>query len=78
MSSDVDTGPSDAEGDNGDDSRFGTSQPATIPMDVDPTGPDEANNLGEEEQVVEVVQADSVAAQAAATLVGLVVYGGEL
>ncbi len=75
MSSDADTGPSNAEGDNDDDSCFGASQPAAIPMDVDPTGPDEANDLGEEERVAEVVQADSMAAQAAATLAGLVAYG---
>ncbi len=62
MSSDADTGPSDVEGDDNDDSCFGASQPATIPMDVDPAGPDEANNLGEEEWVAEVVQADSAAA----------------
>ncbi len=55
MSLDVDTGPSNVEGDDDDDSHFGTSQPATIPMDVDPAGPDEANNLSEEEQVAEVV-----------------------
>ncbi|KAK0239618.1 hypothetical protein EDD85DRAFT_949468 [Armillaria nabsnona] len=71
----VDTAPSDAEGDNNDDSCFGTSQPAAIPMDVDPTGPDEANNLCKEERVAEVVQADSVTTQAAATLAGLVAYG---
>ncbi len=75
MSSDTDTGPSDVEGKDGDDSRFGTRQPASVPMDVDPAGSDMANHSGEEEQVAEEVQVDSAAAQVAATLADLVVYG---
>ncbi len=74
MSSDADTGPSDVEGNDNDDSQFGMSQLAAITMDIDPAGPDEANNLGEEERVAEVVQADL----AAATLASLVVYGRAL
>ncbi len=71
MSLDADTGPSNVEGNDDDDSQFGMSQMADIPMDIDPAGPDEANNLGEEERVAEVVQADL----AAATLASLVAYG---
>ncbi len=66
----METGPSDVEDEDDDDSQFRTSQPATIPMDVDPAGPDEANDSGEEEQVTDVVQVDLAAAQLAATLAG--------
>ncbi|PBK96561.1 hypothetical protein ARMGADRAFT_1076721 [Armillaria gallica] len=75
MSLNAETGPSNVEDNDDDDSQFRTSQPAAIPMDVDAAGPDEANDSGEEEWVAEMVQMDSVAAQVAATLVGLVVYG---
>ncbi len=75
VSLDVDTGPSDVEGEDDNDSWFRTRPPATDPMDVDPAGPDEANHLGKEERVAEEVQADSAAAQVAATLADLVAYG---
>ncbi|PBK89473.1 hypothetical protein ARMGADRAFT_1033048 [Armillaria gallica] len=77
MSSDADTGPSDMEGDGNEDMGCRVAQPPATPMDVDlpvPEGKPDRNKTGEEWRVVSETEADSAAAQAAATLVGLVMY----
>ncbi len=78
MSSDVDTGPSNREGNNDEDVGYGAAQPPASLMEIDPLvseGEPSWNETGEEWQVASETQADLVAAQAAATLAGLVTYG---
>ncbi len=75
MSSDVDTGPSNREGN--EDVGYGAAQPPTSLMEVDlpaPEGEPSRNKTGEEWRVASETRADSAAMQAAATLAGLVVY----
>ncbi len=78
VSLDADTGPSDGEGNDDEDVGYGTvSRPAT-PMDVDPPVPEgepSGDETGEEWWVASETLADLAAAQAAATLVGLVAHG---
>ncbi|PBK90897.1 hypothetical protein ARMGADRAFT_1031994 [Armillaria gallica] len=78
VSSDVDTGPSNIEGDGDEDMGYGAAQSPATPMDVNPPAPEgkpKGNETGEEWWVTSETRADSAAAQAAATLVGLVAYG---
>ncbi len=77
VSSDVDTGPSDGEGNDNKDVGYGVAQPPATPMDVNLAvleGEPSGNETGEEWWVASEMRADSAAAQAAATLAGLVVY----
>ncbi|PBL03188.1 hypothetical protein ARMGADRAFT_1021924 [Armillaria gallica] len=78
VSSDADTGPSDIEGDGDEDAGYRAAQPPATLMDVDPPvpkGEPDRNETGEEWRVASETRADSAAAQAAATLAGLVTYG---
>ncbi len=70
MSSDVDTGPSDGEGNDGEDAGYGAVLRPASPMDVDPPAPEgepSGDKTGEEWRVVSETAADSAAALAAAT-----------
>ncbi|KAK0236485.1 hypothetical protein EDD85DRAFT_791783 [Armillaria nabsnona] len=78
VSSDVDTGPSDGEGNRDEDLGYGVAQPPATPMDFDPPAPEgepSGNELGKEWQVASEMRADLALAQAATTLAGLVAYG---
>ncbi len=78
MSSDADTGLSDGEGNDDEDVGYGAGQPPAFPMEVDPPPPEgepSGNEPSEEWHVASETRADSAAAQAAATLAGLVAYG---
>ncbi|PBK82412.1 hypothetical protein ARMGADRAFT_1038717 [Armillaria gallica] len=74
----ADTGPSDEEGNDDEDMGYGAAQSPAHPMDVDPIaseGETGRSEVGEEWRVASETRADSAAAQAAATLAGLVAYG---
>ncbi|PBK89884.1 hypothetical protein ARMGADRAFT_1032959 [Armillaria gallica] len=74
---DVDTGPSDGEGNDNEDVGYEAAQPPTILMVIDPPMPEgepSRNETSEKWRVTSETRADSAAVQAAATLVGLVAY----
>ncbi|PBK84529.1 hypothetical protein ARMGADRAFT_1088300 [Armillaria gallica] len=76
VSSDMDTGVSNEEGNNDKDVGYRAAQSPAHPMDIDPIaseGKPGRNKVGEEWQVASEMRADL--AQAAATLAGLVAYG---
>ncbi len=77
VSSDVNTGPSNNNGNDDEDVGYGATDPPAAPMDVDPPVPEDEPSgleLGEEWWVASETRVDLAATQMAATLAGLVAY----